>query len=57
MITSQEFGLIAELFTAVLLVAARTGFFVRRSQPWLVGAAIAFVILIFALTLIIDAST
>jgi hypothetical protein len=57
MITSQGFGLIAELFAAVLLVAALTGFFVRRSQPWLVGAAIAFVILIVALTLIIDTST
>ena len=57
MITSQGFALIAELVAAVLLVAALTGFLVRRSQPWLVGAAIAFTILIVALTLVIDAAT
>ena len=57
MLTSQGFGLIAELFAAVLLVAALTGFFIRRSQPWLVGAAIAFTILIVAVTIIIEAST
>ena len=51
------FALIAELFSAVLLVAALSSFFVRRSRPWLVGAAIAFMILIVALTVIIDAST
>jgi hypothetical protein len=57
MLKSQGFALIAELFAAVLLVAALSGFFVRRSRPWLVGAAIAFTILIVALTVIIDAST
>jgi hypothetical protein len=57
MLTSQGFGLIAELFAAILLAAALTGFFVKRSQPWLVGAAIAFVILVAALTVVIDAST
>jgi TRAP-type uncharacterized transport system fused permease subunit len=57
MLTSQGFALITELFAAVLLVAALSGFFVRRSRPWLVGALIAFMILIVALTVIIDAST
>jgi hypothetical protein len=57
MLTSQGIGLIVELFAAVLLAAALIGFFVRRSRPWLVGAAIAFMILIVALTVIIDAST
>jgi hypothetical protein len=57
MLTSQGFGLIVELFAAVLLVAALSGFFVRHSRPWLVGAAIAFVILIIAVTIIIEAST
>ena len=38
MITSQGFALIAELIAAALLIAALTGFTVRRSLPWLVGA-------------------
>ncbi len=57
MLTSQGLGLIVELFAAVLLVAALAGFFVRRSQAWLVGAALAFTILFAALILIVDAST
>lgn len=57
MLTSQGFGLIAELFAAVLLVVALTGFSVRRSKPWLIGAAIAFLMLLVALILVIDAST
>jgi hypothetical protein len=57
MLTSQGLSLIVELFAAVLLAAALTGFFVRRSQAWLLGAAIAFVILVAALTVVIDAST
>jgi hypothetical protein len=57
MLTSQGFGLIVELFAAVLLAAALTGFLVRRSQSWLVGAAVAFTILIIAVTIIIESST
>ncbi len=57
MLTSQGLGLIVELFAAILLIAALTGFFVRRSQAWLVGASLAFTILVAALILIVDAST
>jgi hypothetical protein len=57
MLTSRGFALIAELFTAVLLVVALSGFFVRHSRPWLIGAAIAFIALIVALAVIIDTST
>ncbi len=57
MITSQGFGLIAELIATVLLIAALIGFTVQRSQPWLVGAAIAFMILIVAVTIVIEPST
>jgi uncharacterized membrane protein len=57
MITSQGFGLIAELIAAVLLIAALIGFTVQRSQPWLVGAAIAFMILIVAVTIVVKSST
>lgn len=45
MITSQGFGLIAELIAAALLIAALTGLIIRRSQPWLAGATVALVIL------------
>jgi len=45
MITSQGYGLIAELIAAALLIAALTGSFVQRSKPWLLGVTMAFVIL------------
>jgi hypothetical protein len=57
MITSQGFGLIAELIAAVLLIATLTGFVIQRSQPWLVGVAIAFMILIVAMAIVVDSST
>jgi hypothetical protein len=57
MITSQGFGLIAELIAAVLLIAALTGFAIQRSQPWLIGLVIAFMILIVAMTIVVDSST
>jgi hypothetical protein len=57
MITSQGFGLIAELIAAALLTAALIGFAVERSQPWLVGIAIAFTMLIVAGTILIGSST
>jgi hypothetical protein len=57
MITSQGFGLIAELIAAALLIAALAGLIVRRSQPFLVSATVALVILIVAVTIIINSST
>ncbi len=57
MITSQGFALIAELIAAVLLIAALSGFVIQRSQPWLVGVAIAFMILIVAMIIVADSST
>ncbi len=57
MITSQGFALIAELVAAVLLIAALSGFVIQRSQPWLVGVAIAFMILIVAMIIVADSST
>ena len=57
MITSQGFGLIAELIAAAMLTAALAGFAVRRSQPWLVGVAIASIILVVAVTIVINSST
>ncbi len=57
MITSQGYGLIAELMATALLVAALTGFFVQRSKPWLVGVTMAFVILTAAATMVIASST
>jgi membrane protein YdbS with pleckstrin-like domain len=57
MITSQGYGLIAELIAAALLIAALTGLFVHRSKPWPVGATMAFVILAVAATVVIASST
>ena len=57
MITSQGYGVIAELIATALLIAALTGFFVQRSKPWLVGVTMAFMILIVAATVIIASST
>jgi hypothetical protein len=57
MITSEGFGLIAELITAVLLIAALTAFITRRTRAWLVGVAITFAMLIVAVTIVIESST
>jgi hypothetical protein len=57
MITSQGYGLIAELIAAGLLITALTGLFVQRSKPWLVGVMMAFVILTAAATVVIASST
>ena len=57
MITSQGFGLIAELIAAALLLISLAGFVVQRSQSWLAGVAIAFVILVAAVTIVIESST
>ena len=57
MITSQGYGLIAELIAAALLIAALTGFVVQRSKPWLVGVTMASMILIVAATVVIALST
>jgi hypothetical protein len=56
MITSQGYGVIAELIATALLIAALTGFFVQRSKPWLVGVTMAFMILIVAATVVIASS-
>jgi hypothetical protein len=57
MIKSQGLALIAELAGSALLIVALTGFTIRRSRPWLMGAAMAFAILIVAATIVIEAST
>ena len=57
MITSQGYGLIAELIAAALLLITLSGFAVQRSQSWLAGVAIAFVALIAAVTIVIQSST
>jgi hypothetical protein len=57
MITSQGYGLIAELIAAALLIAALTSLFVQRSKPWLVGVTMAFVILTVAATVVIASPT
>lgn len=57
MITSQGYGLIAELIAVTLLIATLTGLFVQRSKPWLVGVTMALVILTAAAMVVIASST
>jgi hypothetical protein len=57
MMTSQGYGLIAELIATALLITALAGFFVQRSKPWLLGVTMAFTILVAAVTMIIASST
>jgi hypothetical protein len=57
MITSYGLGLIAELIAAVLLIAALTGFAIRRSQPWLIGVAVAMMLFVVAVTIVVRATT
>ena len=54
MITSEGFGLIAELIAAAMLIATLTGFAITRSQPWLISVVITFMILIVAVTIVIE---
>ena len=57
MVTSQGYGLLAELIATALLIAALTGFFVQRSKPWLVGVTMAFMLFIVAATVVVGLST
>ena len=56
-ITSHGVGLIAELIATFLLIAALTGFMIKRSQPWLVSLVVATVILVAAVTIVVEATT
>jgi hypothetical protein len=56
MITSYGLGLIAELIATVLLLVALTGFAIRRSQPWLVGVAVAMTLFVVAATIVVEAT-
>ena len=57
MITSQGYGLIAEMIAAAILIVELTGLFVHRSKLWLVGVTLGFVILTVAATVVIASST
>ncbi len=56
-ITSHGVGLMAELIATVLLIAALTGFMIKRSQPWLVSVVVAMVILAIAVILVVEGTT
>jgi glycerol uptake facilitator-like aquaporin len=57
MITLQGFGLIAEVIATAMLLIMLAGFAVQRSQSWVAGVAIAFVVLVAAATIVIQSST
>ncbi len=56
-ITSHGVGLMVELIATVLLIAAVTGFAFKRSVPWLVAIAAATVMLIVAVTMVVEATS
>lgn len=53
---AQGIALIAELVAALALIVALVGFRVSRSLPWLVGSAIAFIVLMAAVTIVVSAT-
>jgi len=57
MITSNGFALIAELAALICFIVALAGFGIRRSKSWLISSAVAFVVLIAAVTMLIELST
>jgi hypothetical protein len=57
MITLSGFALIVELVALAGLVVALAGFGISRSKSWLAGSLLAFMVLIVAVTVLIDLST
>jgi hypothetical protein len=57
MITLKGFALIAESVAVAWLIVALAGFGISRSKSWLAGSLLAFVVLIVAVTILIDSST
>ena len=57
MITLNGFALIAEMASVIALIVALAGFGISRSKPWLVSSAVAFIVLIAAVTMLIELST
>jgi hypothetical protein len=57
MVTLKGFALIGELVAMTWLIVALTGFGISRSKSWLAGSVLAFVVLIVAVTVLIDSST
>lgn len=50
-------ALIAELIAALMLVVTLVGFRVSRYQFWLVGSAIALIVLLAAVTIVVSSTT
>jgi hypothetical protein len=57
MVNLKGFALVAELVAVVWLVVALAGFCISRSKSWLAGSLLAFIVLIVAVTILIDSST
>jgi hypothetical protein len=54
--SEQGVALIAELVAALTLVAMLIGFRVSRSQLWLFGSIIAFIVFMAAATLVVSST-
>lgn len=53
----EGIGLIGEIIAALTLVVTLVGFRVSRSQFWLVGSVIAFIVFMAAATIIVSSTT
>ena len=54
--SAEGIALIAELIATLALAVALVGFRMRRSLPWLVGSIVALVVLLAAVTVIVNAT-
>jgi hypothetical protein len=54
MLRFEGAALLAEVIAAFWLIVAVVGFRIRRSTPWLIGAAFAAVVLLSAVIMIAD---
>ena len=57
MVTLKGFALIAELVAMIWLIVTLAAFRISRSKSWLAGSLLAFMVLIVAVTILIDSST
>jgi hypothetical protein len=57
MLRFEGAALLAEVIAMLWLIVALVGFSIRRSTPWLIGAAFAALVLLSTVIVIADAAT
>lgn len=54
--SAEGIALITELIAALALAVAVVGFRINRSLPWLVGSIVALVVLLAAITIVVNST-